>query len=250
MKILLVSDEECLYLWDYYRPGRLDGIDLILSCGDLNAEYLSFLVTMGRAPVLCVHGNHDGGYDKHPPEGCTCIEDQVVCVGGLRILRTGGSPWYSWRPPSVHRAGDGRRIRRLRYRLYRTGGVDIVVTHARPGGYGTKTAGPHQGLRRLPPPPCWISTPPNTWSTAMSTRYGVGRPGATQRGGTTIINACERYLLSSQIPCQRPRAKAEGAIRIPCSPALCQMEAWTGLWKSCPLGQSESAGSGPWEQDF
>ncbi len=42
VKILLVSDEECLYLWDYYRPGRLDGIDLILSCGDLNAEYLSF----------------------------------------------------------------------------------------------------------------------------------------------------------------------------------------------------------------
>ncbi len=31
VKILLVSDEECLYLWDYYRPGRLDGIDLIIS---------------------------------------------------------------------------------------------------------------------------------------------------------------------------------------------------------------------------
>ena len=80
MKILLVSDEECLYLWDYYRPGRLDGIDLILSCGDLNVEYLSFLVTMGRAPVLYVHGNHDGGYDKHPPEGCTCIEDRNEAV--------------------------------------------------------------------------------------------------------------------------------------------------------------------------
>lgn len=89
MKILLVSDEECLYLWDYYRPGRLDGIDLIISCGDLNAEYLSFLVTMGRAPVLYVHGNHDGGYERHPPEGCTCIEDQVVNVCGLRILGLG-----------------------------------------------------------------------------------------------------------------------------------------------------------------
>ena len=47
MKILLVSDEECLYLWDYYRPGRLDGIDLNISCGDLNAEYLSYQI--GRA---------------------------------------------------------------------------------------------------------------------------------------------------------------------------------------------------------
>ena len=69
MKILLVSDQENPALWDYYMPGKLDGIDLILSCGDLDAEYLSFLVTMGRAPVLYVHGNHDGSYDVKPPEG-------------------------------------------------------------------------------------------------------------------------------------------------------------------------------------
>ena len=48
MKILIVSDEECPALWDYYVPGRLAGYDLILSCGDLNASYLSFLVTMAR----------------------------------------------------------------------------------------------------------------------------------------------------------------------------------------------------------
>ena len=150
MKILLVSDEECLYLWDYYRPGRLDGIDLILSCGDLNAEYLSFLVTMGRAPVLYVHGNHDGGYDKHPPEGCTCIEDQVVCVGGLRILGLGGSPWYSGGPHQYTEREMERRIRRLRYRLYRTGGVDIVVTHAPARGYGAHLL----QSRGLPGPGC------------------------------------------------------------------------------------------------
>ena len=50
MKLLLISDHENSFLWDYYVPGRLDGIDLILSCGDLKPEYLSFLVTMGRAP--------------------------------------------------------------------------------------------------------------------------------------------------------------------------------------------------------
>ena len=50
MKLLLLSDKESPYLWDYYQPGRLDGIDLILSCGDLKSNYLSFLVTMGRAP--------------------------------------------------------------------------------------------------------------------------------------------------------------------------------------------------------
>ena len=66
MKLLLVSDEESPYFWDYYRPGRLDGIDLILAAGDLKAEYLSFLVTMGRAPVLYIHGNHDKTYEQFP----------------------------------------------------------------------------------------------------------------------------------------------------------------------------------------
>lgn len=41
MKILAVSDEESEYLWDYKKQ-KFDGIDLILSCGDLDAEYLSF----------------------------------------------------------------------------------------------------------------------------------------------------------------------------------------------------------------
>ena len=67
MKILLVSDEEDKYLWDYYRPGRLAGIDLILSAGDLKAEYLSFLVTMANRPLLYVPGNHDGDYARRPP---------------------------------------------------------------------------------------------------------------------------------------------------------------------------------------
>ena len=73
MKLLLLSDKESPYLWDYYQPGRLDGIDLILSCGDLKSNYLSFLVTMGRAPLLYVHGNHDTLYSKYPLRGATAL---------------------------------------------------------------------------------------------------------------------------------------------------------------------------------
>ena len=40
--------------------------DLILSCGDLSARYLSFLVTMARCPLLYVHGNHDANAIRHP----------------------------------------------------------------------------------------------------------------------------------------------------------------------------------------
>ena len=35
MKILAISDVESKYLWDYFQPEKLEGVDLILSCGDL-----------------------------------------------------------------------------------------------------------------------------------------------------------------------------------------------------------------------
>ena len=49
MKILVVSDCESRYLWDYFTPDKLDGVDLILSCGDVKPQYLSFLATFATA---------------------------------------------------------------------------------------------------------------------------------------------------------------------------------------------------------
>ena len=77
MKILAIGDVESKYLWDYFERSKLEGIDLIISCGDLAPEYLSFLATFTSAPVLYVHGNHDDKYEKRPPEGCICIEDNI-----------------------------------------------------------------------------------------------------------------------------------------------------------------------------
>ena len=78
MRVLIVADEEAKALWDYYDPARVEGVELILSCGDLNSRYLEFLVTMVNCPLLYVHGNHDNRYDRQPPEGCIDIEDRIV----------------------------------------------------------------------------------------------------------------------------------------------------------------------------
>ena len=91
MNILVISDEKSKALWDYFEPARLNGIDLILSCGDLPAEYLSFLATFTHAPVLYVHGNHDDRYELNPPEGCFSVDDAVYVHKGIRIVGLGGS---------------------------------------------------------------------------------------------------------------------------------------------------------------
>ncbi len=147
MKILAIADVESKLLWDYYKQGMLDGIDLIISCGDLDPRYLSFLVTMTTVPVLYVHGNHDTKYETVPPEGCTCIEDMIYSYKGIRILGLGGSMRYK---PGAHQYTERemqRRVRRLRYQLWRSGGFDILVTHAPAYQLNDGMDLPHQGFQ-------------------------------------------------------------------------------------------------------
>lgn len=146
MKILAVSDEPSPALWDHYQEGCLRDYDLILSCGDLKAEYLSFLVTMARCPVLYVHGNHDTSYERKPPYGCDCIEGKIVEYGGVKILGLGGSRRYHSGAHQYSEREMRKRIRRLRFALWRAGGVDIVVTHAPVAGLGDGEDIAHKGF--------------------------------------------------------------------------------------------------------
>ena len=194
MKLLLVSDQESPYYWDYYTPGRLDGIDLILSCGDLKADYLSFLVTMGRAPVLYVRGNHDRTYATHPPEGCDCIENQLVTVKGLRILGLGGCPRYNLGTDQYTEKEMARRIRRCTRQIKRAGGVDIVLTHAAPRGFGDGPDPAHMGFEAfLPLLDQWH--PRYLIHGHYHLSYNGRQPRILERNGTTLINAYERYIL-------------------------------------------------------
>ena len=106
MRILVIGDEESKYLWDFFDKSKVEGIDLIISCGDLDPRYLSFLVTLCAVPVLYVHGNHDGKYEKIQPEGCTCIEDQMFVYEGIRILGAGRFHALQARASSIYRKRD------------------------------------------------------------------------------------------------------------------------------------------------
>ncbi|MBQ5952394.1 MAG: metallophosphoesterase family protein [Lachnospiraceae bacterium] len=207
MKILAVSDEENPAFWENHVPGRLKEYDLMLSCGDLKAEYLSFMVTMGRGPLLYVHGNHDESYPERPPEGCDCVDDHFVIVNGLRILGLGGCMRYREGRFQYTEAQMRRRIARLTPHLRRNKGVDIVITHAPPRGLGDLDDPVHRGFECL-------RTLIDRWHPAylihghVHLRYEHRMPREQEYGGTRIINASESFTLEiPDRPMKDPRDK-------------------------------------------
>ena len=194
MKILTVSDEECAALWDYYVPGRLREYDLIISCGDLKASYLSFLVTMARCPVLYIHGNHDTGYSHKPPEGCDCIDDHFVVYNGIRILGLGGCRKYHPGPHQYTEKEMRRRIRKLKFQLWKHKGVDIVVTHAAPEGLGDDEDVAHWGFQSLRD---LIEQYHPTYLVHghVHMTYNHNIPREMEHQGTKVVNAFERYVI-------------------------------------------------------
>lgn len=197
MKILLVADEESPRFWDYYQPGLLDGIELILSCGDLKSEYLRFLVTMGRARLLYIHGNHDGYYKKDPPEGCEDIDGKIVDVNGLRILGLGGCMRYNRGEHQYTETQMWRRAVKPRLNAALRGGPDIIMTHAPAAGLADGEDRAHQGFevfRRL----IEDYSPRYFIHGHNHLRYGHNIPRLMQYKDTTIINACGYYVLDFQ----------------------------------------------------
>ncbi len=192
MKILAVSDHECPALWDYYIPGRLKSYDLILSCGDLKAEYLTFLVTMSRARLLYVHGNHDGGYSSRPPEGCDDIDGHLIVYDGVRILGLGGSYWYNDGPHQYTEKQMQLRVDRLRRAVKKVGGVDIVITHAPPRGMGDLADPAHRGFESFVrlidgyQPKFFLHG-------HVHLNYGIAMPRVIEYCETKIINVSERF---------------------------------------------------------
>ena len=133
MKILTVSDTVVPSLLEKKgQDATSEGIDLIISCGDLPPEYLTALRNLYDAELYYVLGNHDLRYATSPPKGCRHIDRRIVSFGNLRVIGFSGSRWYNGNINQYTEQQMKKFIGRLRFRLWRHRGVDIVVTHAPP----------------------------------------------------------------------------------------------------------------------
>jgi Icc-related predicted phosphoesterase len=132
MRILSVSDQVEPVL---YEPGShtcFPGIDLILSCGDLPPEYLTYLVTVFGVPLLYISGNHDGAYLANPPQGCVDLHGKIAVHEGVRIMGLGGCHWYNGGPFQYTERQMARMILKIKLKIWWRKGVDMIITHAPP----------------------------------------------------------------------------------------------------------------------
>lgn len=202
MKILLLADREEKALWGDWSDNmkkRLSEVELILSAGDLDPDYLEFLVTMLNKPLVYVRGNHDGRYDVKPPEGCINADGKIVDICGLRILGLGGSMRYKPGDPDMYTEREMRRRilalsgKLIRSRSDRNGGFDILLTHAPCRGYGDMEDIPHRGfecfngllMRNRPRLHCFGH---------VHQEYGQFKRTLQHPSGATLINACGYYI--------------------------------------------------------
>ena len=200
MKILVLADQKSKYLYDFYEPDKLKDVDLIISCGDLSPVYLSFFVTLCNVPLLYVRGNHDDRYEVTPPEGCICIEDDIFVYEGIRILGLGGSMEYI--PKSSNQYSEQKmqkRVRKLKYKLWKHKGFDILVTHAPARQVNDLEDLPHRGFevfRTL----LEKYTPKFFFHGHVHANYSRNFKRVDTYGKTTIINAFEYYIVDYPQP--------------------------------------------------
>ena len=195
MKILVLADQKSKYLYDFYEPDKLKGIDLIISCGDLPPSYLTFFVTLCNVPLLYVRGNHDERYEKTPPEGCICIEDDIFVYEGIRILGLGGSMEYIPNASNQYTERAMRkRVRKLWFKLWRRKGFDILVTHAPAYQVNDMEDLPHKGFRVFRDL-LEKYEPKFFFHGHVHANYGRGFKRTDTYGKTTIVNGFEYHIV-------------------------------------------------------
>lgn len=193
MKLLVVSDEESEFIWNHFDPQPFEGVEVILSCGDLKESYLDFLMTMLHAPLFYVPGNHDKRFAISPPEGADSVDGQVVTFKGLRIAGLGGchsgrNAAYEYPEPV-----QAKRVKQLDKKIKKANGIDIFLTHAPALGLGDGDDFFHRGFA------CYLTLldkyePRYHIFGHQHKRYSY-KPGPTVYGKTKLLNACGYHIL-------------------------------------------------------
>ena len=188
MKLMIMSDEESKFIWEYFNKESFKGVEFIICAGDLKLEYMEFVATMIPVPVFYVPGNHDTHFTKQSPGGCTSIDGKIITCKGLRIAGLGGC--RSVNSDGKYELTEHRMIKRTKKLLRQSkNNIDILVTHAPAQGLGDGDDHFHKGFA------CFIDVLNNAKPTLhvfghQHLSYGAKCENPIYYQDTLLYNAC------------------------------------------------------------
>ena len=213
LKILAVCDEvdTRLYGNGHGVSTRLKASrpDLILSCGDLPAYYLDYLVSHLDVPMYAVHGNHDTAPRLEGSEGFSRCGASWIGGRGIRTpsglllagfdgsLRYNGGAYQSSQvemQSAVRGLVPWLMLNRLRFGRF----LDVLVTHAPPRGIHDEPDRCHTGFEAY-----------NWLIRTFKPRYHLHghihlldrrRPTVTRVGSTEVVNVYPFRELELSLP--------------------------------------------------
>jgi len=145
MKLLIIGDEESKFIWDFFKREAFDGVEAVISAGDLKLDYLEFVATMIPVPLFYVPGNHDKRFAKQPPGGCVSVDGKIEVCKGVRIAGLGGC--QSPRANGVFELSEKQMAKRVKRLLRQSkNNLDIFVSHAPTLGLGDGDDMFHRGF--------------------------------------------------------------------------------------------------------
>ena len=218
IRLLAVSDVLEPTLLDSRNRQALGPVDLIVGCGDLDCDDLTFIADGFNSPIVYVQGNHDSNERWEQRRGY-CPEaihtTQIIQRAGLPIA---GLTWPGRRGKGGNRSERVAWSQAMRLATRRLGRVDpmIVLSHVPPLGAGDVPTDPyHRGfkgyrwlLERLEPT-LWLHghTP-----LAATTEWKI------QVGPTTVVNVTGAVIIDLIPPTDAALADRHLRFRLPARP--------------------------------
>ena len=195
IRLLAVSDTPDPTLVDQRNRLALGPIDLILGCGDLDCQELSFVADGFNAPLIYIYGNHDTDARWRTCR-LTCPDPihspTIRHEAGLSIA---GLSWPGARGAGAHRSERKAWSQALRLATRRLGHHEplIVISHVPPLGHGDiPSNGYHRGFAGY----LWLQErlEPRLWLHGH-TPLAAASDWRLEHGATTFVNATGSVLI-------------------------------------------------------
>src|SRR5215218_8656392 len=199
MKILCISDRVEPMLHGPKLTSYAEGVEAVISCGDLPFDYLEYIVTFLGVPLYYVLGNHDPAPDgPERPEGCTPLDGRVVDADGVVIAGLSGSRLYSGGPNQYTERQMRRRALALSARILARSLLGrpaprVFVTHASPFGLGDQEDHAHVGFESFLG--LIDRHEPSLWLHGHVHLYGADVQRVASRGKTRVVNVFGHRIL-------------------------------------------------------